>query len=72
MKKGQQMLYFKSCPRCKGDVNVDSDSYGAYAKCLQCGFSRDMPAPGTRRRIMPVAPAMPVSLPDDEAEEKAA
>ena len=38
------MLYFKSCPKCHGDVHVDEDSYGAYAKCLQCGFSRDLPS----------------------------
>ncbi len=37
------MLYFKSCPRCQGDVNVENDSHGTYAKCLQCGFSRDLP-----------------------------
>ncbi len=35
------MLYTKSCPRCTGDVHVNEDSYGVYAKCLQCGFSKD-------------------------------
>ncbi len=43
------MLYFKSCPRCKGDVNVDSDSYGTYARCLQCGFARDLPSKNLRK-----------------------
>jgi hypothetical protein len=38
------MLYFKSCPRCQGDVYVDADAYGAFAKCLQCGFARDLPS----------------------------
>lgn len=35
------MLKFKSCPRCNGDVNVDSDWYGDYQSCLQCGWSKD-------------------------------
>ena len=35
------MLYMKSCPRCHGDVQFDSDNFGAFAKCLQCGFNRD-------------------------------
>lgn len=35
------MLKLKSCPRCKGDVNVDRDWYGDYESCLQCGWSKD-------------------------------
>ena len=35
------MIYFKSCPRCRGDVNVRSDWYGEYQECLQCGWSKD-------------------------------
>ena len=35
------MLNFKSCPRCRGDVNVDRDWYGEYESCLQCGWSKD-------------------------------
>lgn len=35
------MLLFKSCPRCGGDVHVDSDWYGEYKNCLQCGWSLD-------------------------------
>ena len=35
------MLYTKACPRCSGDVKLDRDNYGVYAKCLQCGFNRD-------------------------------
>lgn len=42
------MLYTKSCPRCSGDVKLDRDNYGVYAKCLQCGFNRDFV---TRRDI---------------------
>ena len=32
------MLYLKGCPRCRGDIYADSDEYGAYRQCLQCGF----------------------------------
>ena len=35
------MLKLKSCPRCKGDVNADSDWFGEYESCLQCGWSKD-------------------------------
>lgn len=35
------MLYTKACPRCSGDIKLDRDNYGVYAKCLQCGFNRD-------------------------------
>jgi len=31
------MFYLKACPRCKGDVHPDRDSYGSFHKCLQCG-----------------------------------
>lgn len=44
------MLYTKACPRCSGDVKLDRDNYGIYAKCLQCGFNRDFIA---RRETFP-------------------
>ena len=36
------MLYLKSCPRCSGDINADSDMHGMFLKCLQCGFTKDL------------------------------
>ena len=36
------MLYFKACPRCKGDVHRDRDVFGEYLKCLQCGHMVDL------------------------------
>lgn len=41
------MLHFKGCPRCKGELYMDRDGYGAYLNCLQCGFYRDL----TKREI---------------------
>jgi hypothetical protein len=31
------MFWQKSCPRCKGDLYQDSDLYGRYVACFQCG-----------------------------------
>ena len=33
------MLYLKSCPRCKGDIQANSDHVGAFLKCLQCSYT---------------------------------
>ena len=30
-------FYFKACPKCNGDMYLDSDAYGHFRKCLQCG-----------------------------------
>ncbi len=37
-------FYFKACPRCRGDMYLDQDMYGAYGKCLQCGRIYELPA----------------------------
>tara|TARA_B100001013_G_C24472987_1_gene388185 strand:- start:292 stop:525 length:234 start_codon:yes stop_codon:yes gene_type:complete len=34
----EMMLYLKACPRCQGDVKYESDVYGKFLECLQCGF----------------------------------
>ena len=30
------MIYFKSCPRCSGDLSLEQDVYGWYLICLSC------------------------------------
>ncbi len=30
------------CPKCGGNLYVDTDYYGTVEKCLQCGYSRDL------------------------------
>ncbi|MDD5701136.1 MAG: hypothetical protein PHU23_03710 [Dehalococcoidales bacterium] len=30
------------CPKCGGNVYLDSDHYGWFEQCLQCGFTRNM------------------------------
>lgn len=32
------VVLFKACPRCTGDLLVNSDIYGRYVECLQCGY----------------------------------
>ncbi len=36
------MFYFKACPKCHGDLYLDSDGYGTFIECLQCGWLRDL------------------------------
>ena len=35
--KEKNRFYFKACPKCRGDMYLDQDVYGVFAKCLQCG-----------------------------------
>ncbi|HSP56140.1 MAG TPA: lysine biosynthesis protein LysW [Dehalococcoidia bacterium] len=30
--------WLKNCPRCHGDLREESDVYGAYIACVQCGY----------------------------------
>ena len=32
-----------SCPRCAGDLYAAADTYGPYDKCVQCGYTYDLP-----------------------------
>jgi DNA-directed RNA polymerase subunit M/transcription elongation factor TFIIS len=47
--KERNVFYFKSCPKCGGDMYQEQDVYGAFRKCLQCGriFELEMPQPGS-------------------------
>jgi hypothetical protein len=29
----------RSCPRCDGDMFTDTDLYGLFEQCLQCGYA---------------------------------
>lgn len=40
--KEGKVFYFKGCPRCKGDVYVEKDSFGTYRKCIQCGRMQEL------------------------------
>ncbi|MBI2912490.1 MAG: hypothetical protein HYY03_01060 [Chloroflexi bacterium] len=30
--------WLKQCPRCRGDLRQESDIYGYYISCVQCGY----------------------------------
>lgn len=32
------MLWFKECPKCEGDLYMDRDMYGPFVCCVQCGY----------------------------------
>ena len=36
------MMLPKACPRCRGDLHANSDSYRSYRQCLQCGYLQDL------------------------------
>ena len=44
------MLWCKDCPRCNGDLVNQSDIYGEFISCLQCGFILNKRQGGTTRR----------------------
>ncbi len=35
------MLLLKSCPKCKGDLQLRDDFDGFFLSCIQCGYARD-------------------------------
>ena len=41
------MMYFKECPRCRGDLFSGEDIHGGYVSCAQCGYMRDIPDENT-------------------------
>ena len=45
------MLLFKSCPKCHGDLHVNSDIYGDYKECLQCGMIVDIESMNKRLAV---------------------
>ena len=42
----KRRIFLQQCPRCSGDLSTDSDQYGSYVHCLQCGFVADIKQPG--------------------------
>lgn len=34
------MILHKGCPRCGGDIMVDTDRQGTFVKCIQCSRSK--------------------------------
>ena len=36
------MVYYRSCPKCRGDMDIRRDFYGDFRECLQCGLMQDL------------------------------
>lgn len=53
------MIKFKGCPKCRGDLYLATDIYGRYFNCLQCGFTRDLPAVESKAAASRPVPAEP-------------
>jgi ribosomal protein S27E len=41
------MVWLKSCQRCGGDLYEETDHFGSYVSCFQCGSSVVEPEAGT-------------------------
>ena len=54
------MVYLKSCPKCLGDLTVAQDGYGAFIRCLQCGFMKDLEVKDASRTAAQSAAAVAV------------
>jgi len=63
-------LWFKSCPKCGGDLYSDRDIMGYYRQCLQCGYTFYEQRRREERR--PVHAPASADLPheDDEAPDE--
>jgi predicted nucleic acid-binding Zn-ribbon protein len=50
------IIKYKGCKRCGGDLFLERDSEGLYVSCLQCGavylrrVTREVPLPEPKRR----------------------
>ena len=46
------MMWLKACPRCHGDLYLDSDYYGHFLGCIQCGHTLDKSQQGLFMRLL--------------------
>ena len=51
------MYFLKQCPRCHGDLTTDSDQYGDFVSCLQCGLCKDIQAAVSESPVFNLNPA---------------
>ena len=55
----RQIVAQKHCPKCKGNIYLDSDQNGWFENCLQCGYTHDI---GSISDITEEDNAPPVSI----------
>ncbi len=39
--RNRVVMWLKACPKCRGDLLLDSDYYGHYVSCTRCGAMLD-------------------------------
>jgi hypothetical protein len=66
------MMYLRACFRCGGDVFLDRDTYGAFFKCLQCGFARDVPSKDERTQMAVAIGERDAVIPERKLDAEAA
>ena len=64
------MFWFKTCPKCQGDLYRETDLYGSYIACLQC--SRYLTDAEAAQLELPAAQIGLVGFPLRQAEKLAA
>jgi hypothetical protein len=60
------MFWLKSCPRCHGDLHENTDVYGGYIDCFQCGHYLTAEEDATLRSENPQGKAHALT-PDESA-----
>ena len=55
------------CPKCGGNLYLDSDYIGWYEQCLQCAYMKDLGVVYQRKKNNPqdIAEPVPVKIQDD-------
>ena len=61
------MFWFKQCPRCSGDLVAESDHFGSYVSCMQCGLCRDVTSERTDPSQISMEPVPAPTVPRSES-----
>lgn len=48
------MMWLGACPRCRGDLHLESDHFGQFVTCLQCGTILNESQEGSLRALATV------------------
>lgn len=56
------MFWMKACPKCHGDLYLDSDVHGTYIACLQCGHYLPQAEPTRQGSHTPKFEAQPTAV----------
>ena len=61
------MFWFKQCPRCRGDLVTESDRFGDFVTCMQCGLCRDVTNAETKPSQISLEPVPAPTVPQPES-----